>query len=121
MRVHSILNHPVSIVYAALGIPRPGSYADADAQSSDTPPFKRGIVVEAEMVAYSDALGRIDGELSEMDSPYEPLTYILKSFGAYGVSSQELLSACAIEARHQDRPLRRRLCATGLCFLLDFF
>ncbi|EIW58323.1 uncharacterized protein TRAVEDRAFT_124375 [Trametes versicolor FP-101664 SS1] len=49
-----------SIVYAALGIPYPGSYAEADAQSSDTLPFKRGIVVEAEMVAYSDALGRID-------------------------------------------------------------
>lgn len=84
-------------------------------------PFKRGIVIEAEMVAYSDALGRIDGELSEMNSAYEPLTYILQNFGAYGVSSQELLSACAIEARHLDHPLRRRLCATDPCIFPDAY
>lgn len=37
------------------------------------------------MVAYSDALGRIDGEFSEMNSLYEPLIHILQNFGAYGV------------------------------------
>ncbi len=85
MRVQDILNRRISIVWAALGIPHTASYAEEDAQSSNPPPFKRGIVVEAEMVAYSDVLGRIDGELSEPILLYEPLTYIAQNSGAYGV------------------------------------
>ncbi|KAI0630766.1 hypothetical protein C8Q77DRAFT_1135097 [Trametes polyzona] len=50
-----------TVIYNALRIPRPDAvHGEEDTNISRPPSFSRNIIVEAEMVAYSDVLGRID-------------------------------------------------------------
>lgn len=50
------LTKPCRVIYDALGLT-----GATDDQDTAEPLFGRNIVVEAEMVAYSEVLGRIDG------------------------------------------------------------